>query len=106
MVICVLKRLSGKNDNGRERFEIGASGSDGARVEMLDDDEKVGFERRLSGSAGARTAAEAIVAAGSAFNNMNFIITSEIGPQKHCNALPEDMSGALPVSDGGQPTHF
>ncbi len=73
MFILTLKRVSGKVENGRERFDLGAS--DEIRVETLDGDERVGFETRSSGSAGDRTAANAIVVVVSMEGKMNFIIT-------------------------------
>ena len=71
MLIFTVKRLSGRTENGSERFGLGASRRDGESVETLDCVERVGFERRSSGSAGGRTALEAIVAIAS---KMNFII--------------------------------
>lgn len=58
-----LKRRSGKGVEERERLELGSRRRDGVRVETLDCDEKVEFERRPSGSAGPRTADEAMLAA-------------------------------------------
>lgn len=75
MDILALKRLSGKSKDCRERFKFGASRRDGVRMETLVADEMVGFERRSSGSAGGRTAAEAIFAAASIISNIGFIVT-------------------------------
>ena len=60
-------------EDGREIFELDSSRRDGVRVETLDCDEKVGFERRPSGSAGPKTAAEAMVAALNIIDMMIFI---------------------------------
>ena len=57
----IVKRLSGKFEKDREIFELGSSSREDARVGTLDCDEKVGFGRTPSGSAGTRTAAEAVV---------------------------------------------
>ena len=69
-----LKRPSGKLEDGRERFELDSSRRDGVRVETLDCDEEVGCERRPSGSADPRTAAEAMVAALNINDMMIFIL--------------------------------
>lgn len=74
MANAILKRWSGKMENGRERFELGASREDGVRVEMLDCDVRDGFETRSSGSASGRPAAEEIVAALAMNNRANFIV--------------------------------
>lgn len=77
MAAFTLKRMSGKPENGSERFELGASGRDGVRVETPDCDERVVFERRSCGSVGGITVAKAIVAAVSMVSEMKFIVTLE-----------------------------
>ena len=67
------KRRSGKLEDGRERFKLDSLRRDGVRVETLGCDENVGCERSPRGSAGSRTAAEAMLAAVSITDMMIFI---------------------------------
>ena len=75
VAIVTVKRLSGRSDVGRARLEPGASRRDGVRVETLDGDDWVTFDRRSSGSDGDRTAADTTGAAASMLRRMNFIVT-------------------------------
>lgn len=90
MDILALKRLSCKFKDGRERFGLGASRRVGAKAETFVSDEMVGCGRRWSGSAGGRTAVEAIVAAVSATSKIEFIFT-----------LDEDLSPAIVFLENG-----
>ena len=74
MAKFTLKRWSGKMENGREKFELGASRGDGVRLGMLDCDAREGFETRSSGSVSGRPAAEEIVAALDMNNRINLIV--------------------------------
>ena len=56
-----LKWRPGKFEDDRERFKLDSLRRDGVRVETLGCDEKVGCERMPRGSAGPRTAAEAML---------------------------------------------
>ena len=61
MLILAEKRLSGVNESGSERFELGSPNRGGARVTTLD---CVGIVTSVTGSSGrarGRTAAETIV---------------------------------------------
>ena len=64
----ILKRLSGRAENGKESIELGASSRDGVSVKSLGGDERVGCGTRLSGSASGVTAAEAVMAAVTIFS--------------------------------------